>query len=169
MSLKNKLNEIAHYICTEFPDVDTNSISRDSTCVKNICNIFLKNSKGSDCNKAVVNALKNRNSSLHKKIELIKCGNEINGSSNENDLSTLLDTSKVMSCLREFNYTNKDFEFISKSTLQNVGKYFKIVPNNKNLFRVLDKFRKVLKTDCLLDECDDLLSTDCSNLISSND
>lgn len=165
MSLKNKLNEIAHYICTEFPDVDTNNVSRDSTCVRNICNIFLKHSKGSDCNKTVVNALKNRNSPLHKKIELIKSGSEIKSLSIGSDPSALLDASKVMTCLKEFNYTIKDFEFKSRTTLKNVCK---IVPDNKNLFKVLDKFRKVLKIDCSHDECDDLLSTDCSNLISSS-
>lgn len=62
MTLKNKINEIALFICSEYPNLDFNNLSRSHSCVKHICSVFFKAKKNKDINKTVVNSLKNKKS-----------------------------------------------------------------------------------------------------------
>lgn len=42
MSLNNKLNEVAHYIKDEYPELNFERVSVSDSCVRNICKIILK-------------------------------------------------------------------------------------------------------------------------------
>jgi len=42
MSLKHTLNEVAHYIKTEYPELNFENVSVSNSCVNNICNFIFK-------------------------------------------------------------------------------------------------------------------------------
>jgi len=64
MSLKHKLNEVAHYIKTKYPELNFENVSVSDSCVNNICNFIIKKDTDHNLKKLIVNDIKRKNSSI---------------------------------------------------------------------------------------------------------
>lgn len=98
MSLKDKLKELAHYVNTEYPELNFKNVSVSDICVSNTCI-----QKGNDHNlkKSIVNAIKRKKSSLRKCIETMNCDDKANKSE--------FNIFKIIKCIEYCNYTANDF------------------------------------------------------------
>ncbi|KAE9523111.1 hypothetical protein AGLY_016498 [Aphis glycines] len=68
MSLKEKLDEVAHYIVIQYPKLNFGNVSVSDSCVTNICNIIFNKENDRSLKKTIANAINRNTSSLRKRI-----------------------------------------------------------------------------------------------------
>ncbi|KAF0764849.1 Uncharacterized protein FWK35_00005509 [Aphis craccivora] len=162
MSLKDELQEIAHYIKTEYPELNFENVSVSDSCVSNICMIIFK--KDNDCNlkKLLVNVIKRKNSSLHKCIETMNCDDV----ANKSEIN-----SKIIKCIENCNYMVNDFINYNYKTLNEICRHIKVTINNVNRRKVYRVSKKYLNlSSCLQVDNTDFTDSDsfCFNENSGN-
>lgn len=134
MSLKNKLDEIARYVCDEYPELDFNEITLTHECVNRICLTVLKTTN-KNVKKNIVIALKRDNSELRKLIQLLK-------GSNESVSFSSLKVMKIAKVIEEKKFTRKDFERLDTNIINEICRQLKVAINIKNrdsMYRVCKK------------------------------
>ncbi|KAF0703407.1 Uncharacterized protein FWK35_00035355, partial [Aphis craccivora] len=165
MSLKDKLQEIAHYIETEYPELNFENVSVSDSCVSNICMIIFK--KDNDRNlkkKSLVNAIKRKISSLRKCIETMNCDDVANKSE--------INSRRVIKCIEKCNYTANDFINYNYKTLNEICRHIKVTTNNANRLEVYRESKKYLNLpSCLHWDNKDITDSNscCFNESSGND
>jgi len=73
MNLKDKLKEVAHYIKTEYSELNFENVSVSDSCISNICTIIFKKDIDHNLKKSIVNSIKRKSLSLRKCIETMNC------------------------------------------------------------------------------------------------
>jgi len=137
MSLNNKLNEIAQYVCIEYPELNFDEVNSGHKCVTDICKTIFK-TINSNLKKNIVNGLRRETSELRKRIRLVK----------ENDEPTMsLNDTKVMrniaKCIEEKKYTRNDFVDFNSSVIYDICRYLKKSKDSKNIKSVYRTCQKI--------------------------
>jgi hypothetical protein len=164
MSLKDKLQEIAHYIKSEYPELNFENVSVSDSCVSYICTIVFKKDNDRNLKKSLVNAIKRKNSSLRKCIETMNCDDVANKSE--------MNSSKIIKCIENCNYTANDFINYNYKTLNEICRHIKVTINNANRRKVYRESKKYLNlSSCLRVDNTDITDSDsfCFNENSGND
>ncbi|KAL5246272.1 hypothetical protein ACI65C_013680 [Semiaphis heraclei] len=163
MSLKDKLNEVAHYIKTEYAEINFENVSVSDSCVINICNLIFKKDNDHNLKKSIVNAIRRKNSSLRKCLETMNCDDVANASTMNN--------STIIKCIEHFNYTNNDFVSYNHKTLTDICRYIKVTVNDDNRYKVYKECKKYLDlSSCLLmNNTDNIIDTNSLNENSGYD
>ncbi|CAH1731124.1 unnamed protein product [Aphis gossypii] len=154
MSLKDKLKEVAHYINTEYPELNFENVSVSDSCVSNICMTIFKKGNDHNLKKSIVNSIKRKNSSLRKCIETMNCDVIANKSEFNNN--------KIIKCIEYCNYTANDFVNYNYTTLSNICRHIKVTINKVNRYKVYKQCKKYfnLSSSCLqMDNTDNIIDT----------
>ncbi len=142
MSLKDKLKEVAHYIKTEYPELNFENVSVSDRCVTDICNIIFKKNNDHKLRKSIVNAMNRKTSSLHKYIETMNSNDVINTSEMNN--------STIIKCIEQCNYTSNDFVNYNNKTLSDICKHIKVAVNSVNRYKVYRQYKNTSTCLCLI-------------------
>jgi len=134
MSLKDKLNEVARYIKTEYPVLNFENVSVSDSCVTNICNIIIKKGTDHKLRKSIVNAMNIKNSSLNKCIKTMNCNDVIN--------TSVMNNSTIIKCIENCNYTSIDFLNYNNNILSDICKHIKVTVNSVNRYKVYRKCKE---------------------------
>jgi len=133
MSLEKKLDEVAHYIKTQYPNLNLGNVSVSDSCVTNICNIIFNKENDNRLNKSIANAINRKTSSLHKRIE----------SMNNVDLYNVSEMNSTMiKYIENCNYTSNDFLNYNSKILNAICQHVKIAANRVNRTKVYRKCKK---------------------------
>ena len=137
MSLNNKLNEIARYVCIEYPELNYNEVSFTHKCVTDICETIF-NTINSNLKKNIVNGLKRETSELRKLILLVKENEESTASLNETKVMR-----NIVQFIEEKNYSRNDFVNFNSSVIHDICRQLKICKNSKNVKSVYRLCQKI--------------------------
>ena len=152
MSLNKKLDEVAHYIKTQYPKLNFENVSVSDSCVTNICNIIFKRENDRSLKKTIANAINRNTSSLRKRIESI----------DNSDLCNVSEMNcSIIKCIEDNNYTSSDFLNYNHIILNDICKQIKYTADQANRNKVYSKCKKYFNGS-LCNQSDD------TNNISSN-
>ncbi|KAF0734923.1 E3 ubiquitin-protein ligase XIAP-like [Aphis craccivora] len=160
-----KLDEVAHYIKTQYPKLNFGNVSVSDSCVINICKIIFNKENDKGLKKSIANAINRNTSSLRKRITCMNNTDLCNVSEMGNsDLSNVSEMNRtIIKCIENCFYTSSDFFNYNSKILNDICKHIKVTANHVNRIDVYRKCRKHLNVSV----CN--LSDDTNNMNSNTD
>ena len=126
MSLNNKLNEVAQYVCDKYPELEFDNVTLEYECVNDICQSFFgRNHK--HMRKNIVKALTIDNSELRKLICVKKNPNESVISLNDSKVVI-----KIAKCIEDKKYIRNDFVNFNSQIIDDICRHLKMSIYNSN-------------------------------------
>jgi len=133
MNLNKKLDEVAHYINTQYPSLNFGNVSVSDSCGTNICNIIFNKQNDKGLKKTIANAINRNTSSLRKRI----------ASMNNTDLCNVSEmNSTIIKCIENCNYTSNNFLNYNSKILNAICRHIKVAANCVNRTKVYWKCKK---------------------------